>query len=95
MTARTTALAIAFGAAFAAAPLSQADARPAPAAVTQSSERPADRATSVAPDDASRYAERERSAKPQKSFKGGDGYVVIGGTTIAVVLAIVLLIVLL
>jgi hypothetical protein len=46
----------------------------------------------AATDDAARYAARDARAKAQKRYKGGSGYVVIGGTTLGIVLLVVILI---
>jgi uncharacterized membrane protein len=91
---RNSIFALAVASVLAAAPVvtSAAPARPAATAPVKAETERAAPATEA---DAERYAEREQKADEQKEFKGGaEGYVYIGGTTLAVALAIVLIILL-
>lgn len=72
---------------------------PAPAETTAPLQAPAQKsvATGVRAGEAASYAAREKAANPQLAdFKGGDSAgIYIGGSTLAIVLLIVLLVVLL
>jgi hypothetical protein len=73
------------------APVIAAPPAPAPAAV-QPTDAP--RAVQRSDDDARRYAEREKSAKDQQAYEGGDN-VVIGISTGALIIILILLVILL
>ena len=51
-------------------------------------------ATPAAADDASRYAEREAKDAKAADFRGGSNVLVIGGSTLTIVLLVVLIVVL-
>ena len=72
-------------------PSLSASAAPTPE-VSQSSTAPV--RASVAPD-AARYAAREAQDRSGKDFQGGAEVLVIGGTTVGVVLLVVLIVILL
>jgi hypothetical protein len=70
-----------------------APSRPAPTLVAEAPATPAAPRT-AADQDARRYADRERTAEPQQAYQGGR-YLVIGISTTAAIVLLVLLVLLL